>query len=92
MSIKSTKNTLLAPTVLNKAMSNCFVSTPIVNMLFIIIALKMNKLTMISLSTTPMNIPKYPITIKLLAIGIDDWTENNPIFVVTLEPNELKSS
>jgi hypothetical protein len=31
------------------------------------------------------------MTIKLLAIGIDDLTENNPIAVVTREPNELRS-
>lgn len=86
------RKSLFAPIVLNKAISNCFVSTPIVSMLFIIIALKMNKLTMINFKTTPINIPKYPITIKLLAIGIYDLTEKSPILDVILAPNELKSS
>lgn len=40
---------------------------------------------------TPINIPKYPITIRLLAIGIYESTENNPIFYIILAPNELNS-
>lgn len=47
---------------------------------------------MINFKTTPINIPKYPITIKLLAIGIYDLTEKSPILEVILAPNELKSS
>ncbi len=78
--------------VLNNAISNCLVSTPIVNMLFIIMALRIKRLTITNFSTTPINIPKYPITMRLLAMGMDDCTENIPMLEVTLALNELKSS
>lgn len=83
---------MLAPIVLKRAISNCLVYTPIVSILFIMIALKIKRLTIINFNTTPINIPKYPITIKLLAIGISDLTEKSPIFDVTFAPKELKSS
>lgn len=53
-----TTNNRSAPIVFSRAKSKLFLSVPISIMLFIMMALKMNKLVMISLSITPMNMPK----------------------------------
>lgn len=54
----NTTNFLSAPIVFNRAKSKLFRSVPINIILFIIRALRTNRLTIISLRITPINIPK----------------------------------
>ena len=54
----NTTNFLSAPIVFNNAKSKLFLSVPINIILFIMRALRTNRLTIISLRITPINIPK----------------------------------